>query len=54
MMIYLIDKMKYNQYHTVETVPKPHRQIKGRLKINTADTQIRDCSRSWLGTGTLI
>ena len=32
MMIYLIDKMKYNQYHTVETVPKPHRKIKGDSK----------------------
>ena len=34
----------------VETVPKSNRKIIETGKIDTPNTQIHDCSPSWLGT----
>jgi len=38
------------KHHTVGTVPKPNRKIPERDIIDTPNTQIHDCSLSWLGT----
>ena len=45
-------KMKNKKYHTVVTIPKSHRKIVERRKIDTFATQIHDPPLSWLGTGT--
>ena len=46
--------MKNKIYHNVDTIPKSNRHIIERGNINTPNTQIHDCSRSWLVAGTLI
>jgi len=43
--------MKNKKYHTVRTV---HNPIENRGRIYTPNTQIHDCSLSWLSTGTSI
>jgi hypothetical protein len=48
------DKMKNKKWHTVGTVPISNRNIAERGKINPPNTQIRDCSIYWIGTGTSI
>ena len=44
----LWNKLKNNKYHTVGTVPKYERKIVERGKIDTSNTQMHDCSLSWL------
>jgi hypothetical protein len=46
----LLDKY----YHTLGTVPKSNKNITESDKIDILNTQIHDCSLSWLGTGTSI
>jgi hypothetical protein len=46
--------MKNKKYHTVKTVLKSTRKIVERVKIDTLNTKIQDCSLSWPGTGTSI
>ena len=43
--------MNNTKYHTFGTIPKSSKII---CKINTLNTQRRDCFLSWLGTGTSI
>ena len=49
-------KMKNKKYHTVGPIPKSNIKIVERGKIDNPNTQIHDCSLSWLplGTCTLI
>jgi hypothetical protein len=51
-VIIYINEMKNKQYQSAGTVPKSHRQIVKRGKINTHNTQIHDHSLSWLVTDT--
>jgi hypothetical protein len=48
--------MKNKKYHTVGPIPKSNIKIVERGKIDSPNTQIHDCSLSWLplGTCTLI
>jgi hypothetical protein len=39
-------------YQTLGKFPKFNRKIAERGKIDNTNTQIHDCSHSWLGTGT--
>jgi hypothetical protein len=41
------------KYQTVETIPKSSIKIVERGKIDTPNTQLHDCSLSWLGIGTV-
>jgi hypothetical protein len=41
-------------YHTVGTIRTSNRKIVDKEKIDTPNTQIHDCSVSWLDTGTSI
>jgi hypothetical protein len=50
----LSNKVKNIKYHTFGTIPKSNIKIVERGKIDTPNTQIHDCSLSWLGTGTSI
>jgi hypothetical protein len=43
---------KKQKYHTVGTIPKSERKIVERDKIDSPNTQIHECSLSWLATGT--
>jgi len=47
-------KKHKKKHHTVGTVPKPYRKIVKRATIETPNTQIHDCSYSWLSIGTSI
>ena len=47
-------KTKNKKYHTVGTIPKSNIKRKENGKIDTPNTQIYDCSLSWLGTDTSI
>ena len=40
-----------NKYHTVGTISKFNTKIVEKGKIDTSNTQIRDGSLSWRGTG---
>jgi tRNA(Ile)-lysidine synthase TilS/MesJ len=46
------DQIKWNakKHHTVETIPKSNIKIVEKVKINTSNTKIHDCSLLWLGT----
>jgi len=46
--------MKNKKYHNVETIPNSNIKIKERGNIDNANTQMYDCSLSWLGTDTSI
>lgn len=48
------NKMENNNFHTVGTILKSHIKLVERCKIDNLNTQIHDCSLSWLGPGTLI
>lgn len=41
-MVKIKNQMKNNNYHTVETVPKYNREIRGGGKIDTPNTEIQD------------
>jgi len=43
-------EMKNKQYHTVGTVPNSNRKIVERVKSDTPNAHIHDCSLSRLGT----
>ena len=43
---------KEENYNTVGTVPKSNQTVVERGKLDTPNTNIRDHSLSWLGTGT--
>ena len=43
---------KKQKYHTVGTIQKSERKIVERDKIDSPNTQIHECSLSWLATGT--
>ena len=46
--------MKDKKYHIVRKIPKSNIKIEERATIDHSNTQIHDCSLSWLGTGTSI
>jgi len=46
--------MKSKKYHTVGTISKFNRKIVESGTINIPNTEIHDCTLSWLSTGTSI
>jgi hypothetical protein len=53
---YPCNRMKNNKYHTVRTVRKYSCKIveRGKWNIIQKNTQIRERSHFWLGTGTVV
>ena len=50
----MVVEWKTKIYHTVGTIPKSQCIIVDKEKIDTPNTQIHDCSVSWLDTDTSI
>jgi hypothetical protein len=48
------NQMKNGKYHAIGTVPKSNIKIVERGKIDMPNTQIHECSPTWLGTYTSI
>ena len=46
--------MKKHKNTTVGTTPKSYRKIVERGEIDIRNTQIHDCSLTWLGTDTKV